>query len=183
MPVEYMGCKDCVLRFQTRAQEDGNVVGVHSEGDTEVKWNGNDSNNFSYSWGTEDNRTSSTLIPEKTMIDGNSIDTGVVNKKNTRTLDGGVGVEQTQEDYLDEDVETKVLFPEWGESGKLFQYGSQIAAETNLKSDIDDELISEGYGTQNDETQEVVVDEENVFVKTVRVWTQSVVDFFRGIFS
>ena len=197
---EYMGCHaKCVLRFQTRAEESGNVVGVHSHDDIKVKWDGNDKNTFSYDQGPSDRRTTSTLVPEKTMLDGRSIDTGVINRKTESTLSGNVKIEQRQEDYLDKDVETDIFFPEWGEQGKLFRYLSQLEAERNLQTDIDSDLVSEGYTTEitttetvvdeetgeetTTETTETVIDEENVFVKTVRVWTQSVVDFFRGIFS
>ena len=183
MPVEYMGCTDCVLRFQTRAQESGNVVGVHSHGETEVKWNGNNSNSFSYSTGSDNNRTSGTLVPEKTMLDGNSIDTGVVNKKTTSTLENGVKIDRTQEDYLDKDLETSVLLPDWNGNSKLFSYGSEISAFESIESDVNEELVVDGFVTTDEETQETVIDEESPIVQTIRSLTESVLDFFRGLFS
>lgn len=200
MGTSYMGCHaKCVLRFQTRAQESGNVVGVHSQGDTKVTWDGDSSNTFSYDHGSENSKVSSTLVPEKTMLDGNSIDTGVVNKRSRTTLKSGVEIKQTQEDYLDKDVETDILFPEWGVEGKLFPYISELQARNSIESDVDNQLMIEGYTKQettttettNEETgetetstiTETVIDEENEFVKTIRGWTQSVVNFFRGVFS
>ena len=108
-------------------------------------------------------------------------------------------IEQRQEDVYDEEIETDILFPEWGVDGKLFPYISELQARENLESDVNRDLMIEGYTAEQstttesvDEetgetttitTTETVVDEENVFVKAVRVWTESVIDFFRGIFS
>jgi len=196
---EYMGCSaDCVLRFQTRATADGNVAGYSSSGNTEVKFDSSQ-NNFSI----KDNNGGyeSTLIPERTARDeaGMDLSTGLVDTKTKQTTEENVEIRQTQEDYLDEEIETSILFPEWGTDGKLFHYISELQARESIESDVDSELVSEGYTAEqetttesvNEETGEVttetttetVIDEESAFVKTVRVWTDSVVNFFKGIFS
>lgn len=201
---EYMGCPaGCVYRFQSKAQASGNVVGIHSDGYNKVEWDGDDKGTFSVSRGQDSSNTGtssskSTLVPSKTMADGERFDTGFVNTQTKATTNKGVKVDQFKKDY-ESNTETDILFPEWGVEGKLFQYLSQQQAESNLEGDVDNELILEGYTTEEttttettDETTgetttttttETVIDEENVFVKTVREWTQSVVDFFRGIFS
>lgn len=188
----YMGCPaGCVYRFQSRAQESGNVVGMHSDGYNSVTWDGDDRGTFSVNAGKDGGSSSSTLVPSKTMADGNSMSTGFINTRTKSTTEAGVKIDQFKEDYEDTEVETDILFPEWGVDGKLFPYISEFSAQSNLESDVDRELLEEGYSTEqttlNEETEETttetVVDEENEFVKTVRVWTESVIDFFRGIFS
>jgi hypothetical protein len=139
------------------------------------------------------------LVPEKTMLDGESIDTGVINRGSRSTLSSGVRIDQFQTDYLDKDVETSVFLPAWGQGGKLFSYFSQSQAESNLEADVDSSLLIEGYAIEMHstevfvdeetgeettiETSERVVDEENNFVVAIREATQSVIDFFRGLFS
>jgi len=188
------GCPEsgCVFRFQSKASEDGNVAGYHSDGYNDVRWE-EDDQNFSM---TDELGRESTLLPEKTE---GGLQSGIVDIRSKSVTEKGVVIEQRQEDYLDEEVETKILFPEWAEGGKVFLYRSALEAGMNIESDADNELFLEGYTTEetstlefiDEETEEVttetttktVIDEENVFVKTVRVWTESVIDFFRGIFS
>ena len=194
MGTNYMGCHSkCVLRFQSKAEESGNVAGYHSDGSNDVKWN-EESSNFSLKDGL--GRTS-TLVPERT--DGRGVQSGIVDIVTKSETTAGVKIEQRQEDVYDEDIETDILFPEWGVEGKLFRYLSQQDAESNLETDVDNTLLTEGFSTERTtssttvdeetgeetttETTETVIDEENVFVKTVRQWTESVIDFFRGIFS
>ena len=193
-PIEYEGCgTNCVFRFQSVAEEGGNVAGYHSDGYNDVTWNENESN-FSVTDGL--GRTS-TLIPERT--DGRGVQSGLVDIVQKTETDAGVKIEQRQKDFYDEEKETDILFPEWGERGKLFRYLSQLEADQNIQKDIDSGLISEGYTTERKttdtsadektgeeittETIEIIVDEDNAFVKIVRQWTESVIDFFRGIFS
>lgn len=181
---EYMGCHaNCVLRFQTRATADGNVAGWHGS-DGSVRWNG-DQNNFSINQRSGDSTYSATLIPERTARDAAGMDlgTGLVQRQSQITTSDGIRISQLQEDYLDEDVSTDILFPEWGQEGKLFGYISQILAEQNIEQEVEQELVAEGYTVEDAETQEVSVDEDNPFVQTVRRWAQSVVDFFRGVVS
>ena len=178
---EYMGChSDCVLRFQTRATSDGNVAGWHGS-DGSVRWNPSE-NNFSINQQNGNSSYSATLVPERTARDeaGMDLHTGLVQRRSKNVTSEGIEIKQTQDDYLDEELETEILFPEWGENGKLFSYGSEIAAREGIEQDVDNELVIEGYATED---EEIVIDEENAFVKTVRVWTKSVIDFFRGIFS
>jgi hypothetical protein len=181
---EYMGChSDCVLRFQTRATADGNVAGWHGS-DGSVRWNANE-NNFSINQQNGDSSYSATLVPERTARDeaGMDLHTGLVQRQSNNKTSEGIEIKQVQEDYLDEEVQTDILFPEWGQGGKLFSYGSEIAAEEGIEQDVNNELVEEGYTTETEDTQEIAIDEENEFVKTVRVWTESVINFFRGIFS
>lgn len=194
MGTSYMGCHSkCVLRFQSVAEDGGNVAGYHSDGYNDVKWDEGNSN-FSL---TDGLGRSSTLVPEKT--DGRGAQSGLVDIVQKTETSAGVKIEQRQENVYDEEKETDILFPEWGEQGKLFKYLSQLEAERNLQTDIDTDLLSEGYTAEKTttetivdeetgeetttETTETVIDEENAFVKTVRQWTESVFDFFRGIFS
>ena len=196
---EYMGChENCVLRFQTRATADGNVAGYSSSGNTEVKFESSQ-NNFSIKDNNGDYE--STLIPEQTARDeaGMNLGTGLVDVKSKNTTSEGVEINQLQEDYLDEDVETRILFPEWGVEGKLLEYISERSAASSIDYDIDEQLVLEGYTVETSTTSEVVdeetgevttetttetvIDEESEFVKTVRVWVDSVTSFFRGFFS
>ena len=208
---EYMGCSaDCVLRFQTRATADGNVAGWHG---TSYNKDGSTSTDDSVTWNQEEKTFSikrdfgngggysSTLIPEQTARDeaGMNLHTGIVERLTSSKTTEDVEIEQLQEDYLDEDIETNILFPEWGMEGKLFHYISELQARENIEADVDNELVSEGYTVEqevvtesvDEETEEVttetttetVIDEENAFVKTVRVWTNSVISFFEGLFS
>ena len=196
----YMGCPaGCVYRFQSKAQASGNVVGIHSDGLNSVTWNGDNEGTFSVNQGGSSSSSSSTLVPSKTMADGERLDTGFINTRSRVTTDQGVRVDQFKEDYEDTEVDTDVLFPEWGVEGKLFRYLSQQDAESSLEGDVNNSLLAEGFSTEKTtsttsvdeetgeetttETTETVVDEENAFVKTVRVWTQSVIDFFQGIFG
>ena len=84
---------------------------------------------------------------------------------------------------MDKDLETSILLPGWSDGPKVFDYLSQNSAVENLESDVDSELINDGYTAVDEETQETVIDEENVVVRTIRSITESVLDFFRGIFS
>jgi hypothetical protein len=196
----YMGCPaGCVYRFQSRAQASGNVVGIHSDGLNSVTWDGDSEGTFSVNQGGASSSSSSTLVPSRTMADGERMDTGFVNTRSRATTEQNVRIDQFKEDYEDTDVETDILFPEWGVEGKLFRYLSQQDAESSLGSDVDNSLLAEGFSTEKTtsttsvdeetgeetttETTETVVDEDNVFVKTVREWTQSVIDFFHGIFG
>lgn len=188
------GCPEsgCVFRFQSKASEDGNVAGYHSDGYNDVRWNKEDQN-FSI---TDALGRGSTLLPERT--EGGLL-SGIVDIRSKSVTEKGVVIEQIQEDYLDEEIETKVLFPEWVGGGKMFLYRSALEAGMNIESDVDNELFLEGYTTEETNTLEfideeteklttetitkTVIDEESIFVKTVRVWTESVINFFRGIFS
>ena len=179
---EYMGChENCVLRFQTRATADGNVAGYSSSGNTEVKFESSQ-NNFSIK--DNNGEYESTLIPEQTARDeaGMDLNTGLVDTKTKQTTEENVEIRQTREDYLDEEIETDIFFPEWGTEGKLFNYISELQAKENIEADVNNELVLEGYTVEQEATEEPVVDEENVFVKTVRAWTNSVVKFFASIF-
>jgi len=198
---QYMGChENCVLRFQTRATADGNVAGFHgTDSDNSVTWNSNE-NNFSVKSQSETGSFEAILEPSLTARDeaGMDLHTGLIDMKSKNTTSEGVEIDQFQSDYL-EDVDTKIFFPEWGAEGKLFHYISELQARENIEADVDNELVSEGYTVEqeviiesiNEETEEVttetttetVIDEENAFVKTVRVWTNSVIEFFEGIFS
>jgi hypothetical protein len=187
------GSEGCVYRFQSVAEEGGNVAGYLSDESNDVHWNENESN-FTVKDGL--GRTS-TLIPERT--DGRGAQSGLVDIVQKTETNAGVKIEQRQKDFYDEDAEIDILFPEWGERGNLFSYLSQLEAEKDLQTDIDNDLLSEGYTTDRittesaideetgeeitTETTEIVVDEENAFVKTVRIWTESVINFFRGILS
>ena len=197
---DYMGCPaGCVYRFQSKAQESGNVVGMGTDGLNVVTWDGDEEGTFSVNSGGDNSSSSSTLVPSETMKDGYSMSTGFVNTRTKTTTEAGVEINQFKENNEDTEVETDILFPEWGVEGKLFPYISELQARENIESDVDRELIIEGYTSEQstttesvDEetgetvtitTTETVIDEENVFVKTVRVWTESVINFFRGIFS
>jgi len=192
----YMGCPvGCVYRFQTRAQASGNVAGIASGGGNSVTWDGDGSGTFSVRSETNINgsisRLSSTLVPSRTMADGESIYTGLINSRSSSIMSNGISINQFTRDYLDTDVETDILFPAWGQGGKLFSYMSQLDATNNISSDVDDELFAEGYTVDttqtdeltNEEVTETNIDEDNPFVQTVRQWTQSVLDFFRGWIS
>jgi len=181
---EYMGCHaNCVLRFQTRATADGNVAGWHGS-DGSVRWNG-DQNNFSINQQHGGSTYRATLVPELTARDvaGMDLHTGLVQRQSQNTTREGVRIDQLQEDYLDENIDTSILFPEWGREGKLFSYAFEVLARQSIGQDVDRELVEEGYVAEDVDTQEVSVDEDNAFVQTVRRWTQSVIDFFRGVVS
>jgi hypothetical protein len=184
MPIDYQGCgNNCVLRFQTRATADGNVAGWHGS-DGSVRWNG-DQNNFSINQQSGDSIYRATLVPERTARDAAGMDlhTGLIQRQSQNTTREGVRISQLQEDYLDEDIHTDILFPEWGQEGKLFSYVSEALARQGLERDVNENLLEEGYTAEDLDTQEVSVDEDNPFVQTVRRWTQGVIDFFRGIVS
>ena len=133
------------------------------------------------------------------MADGERMDTGFVNTLSRATTEQGVRIDQFKSDYEATEVDTKILFPAWGQEGKLFSYFSQQEAERKLESDVNSSLQIEGYVTEvtkteisvdeetgeetATETTEFVVDEENLFVVAVREMTRSVLDFFRGIFG
>ena len=179
MPIDYQGCgNNCVLRFQTRATADGNVAGW-SGSDGSVKWNENEKN-FTIQSKTQAGSYKATLVPELTARDSAGMDlhTGLVQRYSLSTTYSGVKIRQLQEDYLDENIETRILFPEWGQEGKLFAYDSEFVARSQIENDVDAELIIEGYV---EEENPFKINEENVFVRTVREWVQSAIDFFRGL--
>ena len=201
----YMGCgQGCVLRFQSRAQEGGNVVGIFSDGYNEVTFDGDSEGTFSVSLGNDNeggasSRTGATLDPSQTMLDGQSLDTGYRNKVTDTVLESGAKIKVTKEDYFDAESETKVLLPDWKEGGQLFTYLSELRAKESLQEDVDSELIAEGYTAEEifsstlideetgeevvTETTRIVLDEDNVFVKTVKAWAAGVLTFLEGIFS
>ena len=189
MPVEYMGCEvGCVLRFQTNAQESGNVAGIHSQAGTSVIWDGDEKKTFSvdkesHSNGGVPSSSSYTLIPEKTMADGRGLESGIVDieaKATMKSGEQGASVRIFRDHFADEDADVFLEFPGWSPEGKKFRYlfavlgtaspagadreGAENPAD-QIALDVDSVLMDEGYNTTD-----VAVDEETgAEVETVLV--------------
>lgn len=209
MPVDYMGCSGCDLRFQTKATDDGNVAGWHGtqtnidengdasqSNDGSVKWNSSD-NSFTIKHqnvdrgGAEITRKQK-LIPEKTASDGKNLHTGIVDIETTLKV-------KSEEEKLVSKVKQENIFSEPDiisveiENWRLFNYSTIKSARDSVVKDIEGALVKDGFV----ELIEVeVVDEdglisleqreeikEPVFVKAVRNLSKKVVEFFNGWFG
>ena len=199
MPVDYMGCSGCDLRFQTRATEDGNVAGWHGT-QTEIDSDGNvsQSNDGSVKWNSSDNTFSienqsvnetgskvkrkQKLVPEKTASDGKNLQTGIEDIETTIEVteeEQKVTVEVTQENLENIESPTEVAYENW----RRFQYEAVESAEENLANDVEAALIEDGFVVASEEGSEEVIEEEPVaFVKVVRNLTKRVLEFFTGWF-
>lgn len=179
LPGEYQGCTNCNLRFQTRASEDGNVVGYsgHSydsnggvSNDGSVKWDSSD-NTFNITketnGGDGTTKTKKKLIPSKTMSDGKRPDTGFVDietdYQSNQINDTNVKVEVRQPD-IDSPSAIKVEYQNW----RVLEYESEQSLKTNLDNDIETKLQEDGYDTE----------EPTIFVETIRYLTDKVRQFF-----
>jgi hypothetical protein len=140
---EYMGCaSNCVLRFQTRATDDGNVAGWHGTqtnidangnasqtNDGSVKWN-DTTKNFTIKNSSTDSTKAKvtrtqTLIPEKTASDGKNLHTGIVDintEYDSSTIAGQRVKGSTKQKNLEDKNSTiNVEFPNWAEGKNLFR--------------------------------------------------------------
>lgn len=179
MPVDYMGCSGCDLRFQTRATDDGNVAGWHG---SDVKWNEKEKNftlsNKSVDANGSQIETKQKLIPEKTASDGKNLHTGLVDIKTSfkSEVEGEAVAVNTQQDTLNSDEAiVEVSFDNW----RKYEYGA-VSDLKKLTSDVETDLVADGYLTASEE--EVVEEEVPVFVKAIRELTKRVVEFFTGWF-
>jgi hypothetical protein len=204
---EYMGCaSNCVLRFQTRATDDGNVAGWHGTqtnidangnasqtNDGSVKWD-DTTNNFtiknSYSDSSKSKVTrTQTLIPEKTASDGKNLHTGIVDintEYDSSTIAGQRVKGSTKQQNLEDKNSTiNVEFPNWSE-GKNFTYDNPNLLVENIDSDVDNELNKDGFTTDSkeDASDELVEESEDViFVKAIKALTENVKSFFSSLFG
>jgi len=205
MPHEYMGCKDCVFRFQTRATDDGNVAGWHGT-QTQIDANGNasQSNDGSVKWNAKENNFSiknqsvdsngnkierkQKLIPEKTATDGKNLHTGIVdietNYQSSDVSGESVEVNVKQKDFYSPSEEVKVAYRNW----RVFEYESALAARESLENDVNSALVDDGYeaafeeDSEEDEIKDETVSDEPVFVQTVKQLTNRVIEFLSGWF-
>ena len=191
----YMGChSQCLLRFQTRATSDGNVAGWHGDN---VTYDGDSNKTFSIKSNPDSNTTRvETLVPEQTARDeaGMNLGTGITNIKTNSRIESGqksVEIESNRDGTEDSEGDVSILFPEWNQERKLFNYLSEQSAVDEIRSDVETELFNDGFvvetETTDPETLEVItessIDEENDFVKTIRTLAESVVSFFGRIFG
>jgi hypothetical protein len=204
---EYMGCaSNCVLRFQTRATDDGNVAGWHGTqtnidangnasqtNDGSVKWddttkNFTIKNSYSDSSKSKVTRTQ-TLIPEKTSSDGKNLHTGIVDintEYDSSTIAGQRVKGSTKQQNLEDKNSTiNVEFPNWSE-GKNFTYDNPNLLVDNIDTDVDNELNKDGFTTDsNEETSDELVEESEdvIFVKAIKALTENVKSFFSSLFG
>lgn len=175
MPSEYMGCPaGCLIRFQTRATADGNVAGWHGP---EVTY---DSSDQTFNLGSTSKNQDGTatikqkLIPEKTAADGVNLSTGLVDIRTefTSSQINGLAVKLTklQETFDSEDA-TVVEFQDWNS----FAYESSNEMAQNLNSDIDTQLLDQGF--------DIEAPEEGGFVETIRRLGERVTSIFGGLFN
>jgi hypothetical protein len=202
---EYMGCaSNCVLRFQTRATDDGNVAGWHGTqtnidangnasqtNDGSVKWD-DTTNNFtiknSYSDSSKSKVTrTQTLIPEKTASDGKNLHTGIVDintEYDSSTIAGQRVKGSTKQQNLEDKNSTiNVEFPNWAE-GKNLTYENPNLFVENIDSDVENELKKDGLETTTNPDTELVEESEDViFVKAIKALTENVKSFFSSLFG
>ncbi len=204
MPIDYMGCSGCDLRFQTRATDDGNVAGWHGT-QTEIDSDGNISqkNDGSVKWNSSDNtftienqgvsedgskvKRKQKLVPEKTASDGKNLQTGIEDIETTIEVteeEQKVTLEVTQETLESVESPTEVNYENW----RRFQYEAVESAESNLANDVEAALVEDGFLVASEEGSEEVIGEEAVeeepvaFVKVVRDLTKRVLEFLSGWF-
>ena len=204
---EYMGCaSNCVLRFQTRATDDGNVAGWHGTqtnidangnasqtNDGSVKWN-DTTKNFTIKNSSTDSTKAKvtrtqTLIPEKTASDGKNLHTGIVDintEYDSSTIVGQRVKGSTKQQNLEDKNSTiNVEFPNWSE-GKNFTYGNPNLLVENIENDVENELQKDGFDTTTnaDPDAELVEESEDVvFVEAIKTLTENVKSFFSSLFG
>lgn len=202
---EYMGCaSNCVLRFQTRATDDGNVAGWHGTqtnidangnasqtNDGSVKWN-DTTKNFTIKNSSTDSTKAKvtrtqTLIPEKTASDGKNLHTGIVDINtayDSSTISGQRVKGSTKQQNLEDKNSTiNVEFPNWTE-GKNFTYENPNLFVENIESDVENELKKVGLDTTTNPDTELVEESEDViFVKAIKALTENVKSFFSSLFG
>ena len=204
---EYMGCaSNCVLRFQTRATDDGNVAGWHGtqtnidangnasqSNDGSVKWN-DTTKNFTIKNSSTDSSKSKvtrtqTLIPEKTASDGKNLHTGIVDI-NTEYESSNIAGQRVkgstkQQNFEDKNSAIGIEFPNWS-AGKNFTYDNPNLLVENIDSDVDNELNKDGFTTESNEeaSDELFEESEDViFVKAIKALTENVKSFFASLFG
>jgi hypothetical protein len=202
---EYMGCaSNCVLRFQTRATDDGNVAGWHGTqtnidangnasqtNDGSVKWN-DTTKNFTIKNSSTDSTKAKvtrtqTLIPEKTASDGKNLHTGIVDvntEYDSSTIAGQRVKGSTKQQNLEDKNSTiNVEFPNWAE-GKNLTYENPNLFVENIDSDVENELKKDGLETTTNPDTELVEESEDViFVKAIKALTENVKSFFSSLFG
>jgi hypothetical protein len=202
---EYMGCaSNCVLRFQTRATDDGNVAGWHGTqtnidangnasqtNDGSVKWN-DTTKNFTIKNSSTDSTKAKvtrtqTLIPEKTASDGKNLHTGIVDintEYDSSTISGQRVKGSTKQQNLEDKNSTiNVEFPNWAE-GKNLTYENPNLFVENIDSDVENELKKDGLDTTaNPDTELVEESEDVIFVKAIKALTENVKSFFSSLFG
>ena len=202
---EYMGCaSNCVLRFQTRATDDGNVAGWHGTqtnidangnasqtNDGSVKWN-DTTKNFTIKNSSTDSTKAKvtrtqTLIPEKTASDGKNLHTGIVDintEYDSSTIAGQRVKGSTKQKNLEDKNSTiNVEFPNWAE-GKNLTYENPNLFVENIDSDVENELKKDGLETTiNPDTELVEESEDVIFVKAIKALTENVKSFFSSLFG
>ena len=202
---EYMGCaSNCVLRFQTRATDDGNVAGWHGTqtnidangnasqtNDGSVKWN-DTTKNFTIKNSSTDSTKAKvtrtqTLIPEKTASDGKNLHTGIVdiNTEYDSSTTAGQRVKGStkQQNLEDKNSTINVEFPNWAE-GKNLTYENPNLFVENIDSDVENELKKDGLDTTATPDTELVEESEDViFVKAIKALTENVKSFFSSLFG
>ena len=202
---EYMGCaSNCVLRFQTRATDDGNVAGWHGTqtnidangnasqtNDGSVKWN-DTTKNFTIKNSSTDSTKAKvtrtqTLIPEKTASDGKNLHTGIVDintEYDSSTISGQRVKGSTKQPNLEDKNSTiNVEFPNWAE-GKNLTYENPNLFVENIDSDVENELKKDGLDTTaNPDTELVEESEDVIFVKAIKALTENVKSFFSSLFG
>ncbi|MBM3681873.1 MAG: hypothetical protein FJW84_00240 [Actinobacteria bacterium] len=204
---EYMGCaSNCVLRFQTRATDDGNVAGWHGTqtnidangnasqtNDGTVKWNESEKNftikNSSTDSTKEKVTRTQTLFPEKTASNGKNLHTGIVDintEYESSTIAGQRVKGSTKQQNLEDKNSTiNVEFQNWSE-GKNFTYENPNLLVENIDSDVNNELNKDGFTTESkeDASNELVEESEDViFVKAIKALTENVKSFFSSLFG
>ena len=202
---EYMGCaSNCVLRFQTRATDDGNVAGWHGTqtnidangnasqtNDGSVKWN-DTTKNFTIKNSSTDSTKAKvtrtqTLIPEKTASDGKNLHTGIVDintEYDSSTISGQRVKGSTKQQNLEDKNSTiNVEFPNWAE-GKNLTYENPNLFVENIDSEVENELKKDGLDTTTNPDTELVEESEDVmFVKAIKALTENVKSFFSSLFG
>jgi len=192
LPGEYMGCTNCNLRFQTRATADGNVAGWHGT-QTNIDANGNatQTNDGSVTWNEKERNftisnkstdgkgntisSKSTLIPEKTALDGKNLQTGIINQEHqyTSNENSDFVTVTTMKENIDSTENVTVKYSNW-ENDPLLKYESIQGFIENIDSDVENALISQGENTE---------DPENEMVKTIKTLTTKVKDFVSNLFG
>jgi hypothetical protein len=172
MQIEYAGCPaGCLLRFQTMASTDGNVVGLPSS-----HWNKSDQTFITEEFQSNENgstKITRKVTPSKTSSDEVNNETGLVTKSVfTSSQVNGLEVKLTRiQDLFNGEDSSVIEFQDW----KSFTYETSSEVSQNLASDVEVELISEGYKIEDPQ--------ENVFVNTINNLTKKVIKFLTGLYE
>lgn len=155
MGKDYRGCENgCIIRFQSRASETGNVVGISSG----VTWDGDSRGTYTITQTFPEGPVKkTTLVPSKTFADGQRFETGLVDittRANVGDSQNYFRIDVVQENIDDLDDQTSILYLHNNQEKKMFSYFSRQDAANNFESDVTDYInnIESGSETFSDDS-------------------------------